>query len=323
MSKYSNRREFLKNSIIMSVGATVGLSLEDKALLARTTRRPIVQVPEGSRTSKGRAVVNLLPLTEGEKVVKLLSTRDASDKFLVMITKFGVIKKTGGKSFGKIRSTGIRALGLREKDELVFCGLSSGSDTIVIATKKGQGIRFNEKEVRAMGRQAAGVRGVKLRSGDEVVGLGIVSVDESVKSLLFATERGYGKQVRVADFRIAHRGGVGVRTIPTDKRNGFVIGLTLVSPEYNILLIDNNGKIIRLSPNEIRKMGRQAKGVRLVRLGKGQSLSSIASFEESVEDEIQTAESKEEATKTAESKDTVVEIVKEEKPAEKKDNVEN
>ncbi|MCG2756101.1 DNA gyrase subunit A [Candidatus Dependentiae bacterium] len=250
--------------------------------LGRVYNLKVFQVPEGSRTSKGRAVVNLLPLTEGEKVVKLLSTREIDEKYLVMLTKKGVIKKTPGKAFAKIRSTGIRAVGLNENDELVFCGLSSGKDTIVIASKMGQGIRFNESEVRPMGRQAGGVRGIRVRPSDEVVGMEIVpATNEETHSLLFATENGYGKQVSVTDFRVAHRGGVGVRTIPTDKRNGSVIGLIQVSPEHNILLIDNNGKIIRLSPKEIRTMGRQAKGVRLVRLDTNQYLSTIAAFEES------------------------------------------
>ncbi len=250
--------------------------------LGRVYNLKVFQVPEGSRTSKGRAVINLLPLTEGEKVVKLLSTREIDERYLVMLTKKGVIKKTPGKAFAKIRSTGIRAVSLNENDELVFCGLSSGKDTIVIASKMGQGIRFNESEVRPMGRQAGGVRGIRVRPSDEVVGMEIVpATNEETHSLLFATENGYGKQVSVTDFRVAHRGGVGVRTIPTDKRNGSVIGLIQVSPEHNILLIDNNGKIIRLSPKEIRTMGRQAKGVRLVRLDTNQFLSTIAAFEES------------------------------------------
>lgn len=253
--------------------------------LGRVYSLKVFQVPEGSRTSKGRAIVNLLPLTDGEVVVKLLSAREITGNYLVMVTKGGTIKKTDGKSFAKIRSTGIRAIGLDETDKLVFCGLSSGSDSIVIATKNGQGIRFKEEEVRSMGRQAGGVRGIKLRKGDEVVGMEIVSQDNKELAILFATENGYGKQVSVDDFRVAHRGGVGVRTIPADKRNGFVIGLTLVALESNILLIDDNGKIIRLSPKEIRTMGRQAKGVRLVRLDKGQTLSSIASFEEGIDEE--------------------------------------
>jgi DNA gyrase subunit A len=196
-------------------------------------------------------------------------------KFLVMVTKDGIIKRCDATEFSKIRATGIRALTLKEGDELVFCSLSNGSDNIVIATANGQGIRFKEDEVRSMGRQAAGVIGIRLRKTDSVVGMEVVS---SGKDVLFATELGYGKKVHVDDFRLAHRGGVGVRTIPTDKRNGKVIGLVLVQHDSNVLLIDYAGKIIRLPSDEIRTMGRQAKGVRLIRLDEGQKLATMVSF---------------------------------------------
>lgn len=245
----------------------------------RVYSMPVYQIPEASRTARGRAIVNLLQLTENETVVKLLCMRDIENKYLVMITKKGTIKKTKAESFAKIRVTGIRAVGLSDDDRLAFCDISSGNDTIVIATSHGQGIRFKEEEVRAMGRQAGGVRGIKLKDDDFVVGLEIIS-PETTKDILFATSKGYGKRVSVENFRIAHRGGVGVRTIPTDTRNGVVIGLVLVSDTSNILLIDANGKIIRLSPKEVRTMGRQAKGVRLVRLDKKQTLSSVAAFDE-------------------------------------------
>ncbi|MBU1008268.1 DNA gyrase subunit A [Candidatus Dependentiae bacterium] len=251
--------------------------------LGRVYNLDVFQVPEGSRTSKGRAIINLLPLAENEKVVKLLCLREMENKFLVMITKHGIIKKTDMSSFAKIRSTGIRAVGLKDDDELAFCDVSHGNNTIVIATSLGQGIRFNEEEVRAMGRQAAGVRGIKLRAKDFVVGMEIIAGDE--KDLLFATSRGYGKRVRIEDFRIAHRGGLGVRTIPVDNRNGEVIGLVLVSQESNILLIDTNGKIIRLSPQEIRTMRRHAKGVRLIKLDKSQTLATVVAFEEEENDD--------------------------------------
>lgn len=244
----------------------------------------VFQVPEGSRTAKGRAIVNLLNLTDGERVVKLLCTRDMENKFLVMITKKGVIKKTEAMAFAKIRSTGIRAINLHDGDELAFCAISNGDDSIVIATKHGQGIHFKETEVRAMGRQAAGVRGISLRDDDQVVGLEVIPESSD---LLFATSRGYGKRVRVADFRVAHRGGLGVRTIPTDTRNGFVIGLERVSDESHILLIDTNGKMIRLSPQEVRTMGRQAKGVRLVRLDSGQTLSALVAFDGTSDDDLE------------------------------------
>jgi DNA gyrase subunit A len=242
----------------------------------------VFEVPEASRIAKGRAIVNLLPLQPGEKVVKLLCIRGMENKFLVMITKQGTIKRTDAMDFAKIRSTGIRAVTLHEGDELVFCAISSGSDHIVIATAKGQGIRFKEDEVRSMGRQAAGVIGIRLRKGDYVVGMEVIS---NGVDILFATENGYGKRVSVQDFRVAHRAGVGVRTIPTTGRNGQVIGLAVITENSHVLLIDQAGKIIRLSPAEIRTMGRQAQGVRLIRLDEGQKLSSVVAFQESGDDE--------------------------------------
>ncbi|MFT6765768.1 MAG: DNA gyrase subunit A [Alteromonas naphthalenivorans] len=246
--------------------------------LGRVYSMRVYEVAEGSRTSKGRAVINLLPLVEGESVVRLLCMRGMEDKNIVMVTKKGIIKKTDAKSFAKIRVSGIRALGLRDDDALSFCGVSSGKDNIVIATAFGQGIRFKETEVRAMGRQAAGVIGIRLREGDSVVGMEII--DDENKNILFATQKGYGKRTRVGDFRVAHRGGLGVRTIPTDRRNGEVVGLVIVSETSHILLIDDVGKIIHLLPKEVRTMGRQAKGVRLIRLDSGRRLVSIVAFDE-------------------------------------------
>jgi DNA gyrase subunit A len=244
--------------------------------LGRIYGMQVFEVPEASRMAKGRAIVNLLPLTDGEHVVKLLCARDLEENYIVMVTKNGTIKRTEGSEFTKIRSTGIRAITLDEKDQLAFCAISSGNDSIVLATAHGQGIRFKEGEVRAMGRQAAGVIGIRLVGEDHVVGMEVVSDD---KDILFATSMGYGKRVRVGDFRVAHRGGQGVRTIPTDPRNGFVIGLTVVSDISDVLLIDNAGKIIRLSSKEVRTMGRQAKGVRLIRLDKGQKLAGLAAID--------------------------------------------
>jgi len=246
--------------------------------LGRVYSMKVFEVPEGSRTARGRAVVNILPLQEGERVVKLLCTRDMENKFVMMATKNGLVKRTDAKAFAKIRVSGIRGITLKEGDELAFCNISSGDCSVVIATAKGQGIKFPEAEVRAMGRQASGVIGIRCKEGDRVVGMEVIHDDEG--DILFATERGYGKRVKVPDFRLAHRGGVGVRTIPTEKRNGLVIGLAMVYPDSHILLIDVGGKIIRLSPKEIRTMGRQAKGVRLIKLDKTQRLAAVVAFRE-------------------------------------------
>lgn len=243
----------------------------------RVYSKHVFQVPEGSRIARGRAIANVLPLTEGETIIKLLCTSGLDKNYLVMITQQGVIKKTEMKAFAKIRSTGIQAVGLRENDELAFCGISTGSSEVVVATSAGQGIRFHESEVRAMGRQAAGVRAIKLKTGAVVVGMVVAEQD---CDLLFATECGYGKRVKISNFRTAHRGGMGVRTIPVTGRNGKVVGMVKILENSNILLIDKAGKIIRLDPEEIRTMGRQARGVRLIRLDKGQQLSSVVAFQQ-------------------------------------------
>jgi DNA gyrase subunit A len=246
--------------------------------LGRVYSLQVYKIPEGSRISKGRAIVNLLPLTPGERVVKLLCTRDLIEgTYIVMLTRKGTIKRTDASEFANIRSTGIRAVTLHENDELVSCALSTGGEEIIIATARGQGIHFKETEVRSMGRQAAGVRGIRLKADDYVVGMEVVAAHGDI---LVATTNGYGKRVTISDFRVAHRGGVGVRMIPTDKRNGKVIGLTYVTDKSNVLLIDQTGKIIRLSSSEVRTMGRQAKGVRLIRLDADQQLASIVAFEE-------------------------------------------
>lgn len=247
--------------------------------LGRIYTLQVFQVPEASRTARGRAIVNLLPLQPEEKVVKLLCAPDLEGKQIVMLTKAGIIKRTDAMAFAKVRQTGIRAVTLNEGDELVFCAMSSGSDSIVIATARGQGIRFKEDEVRSMGRQAAGVIGIRLKKGDFVVGMEVVGQEGG--DILFATENGYGKRVSIKDFRVAHRGGLGVRTIPTNSRNGNVIGLVLVTDQSTVLLIDRAGKIIRLSPTEIRTMGRQAQGVRLIKLEETQKLAAVVAFDES------------------------------------------
>lgn len=243
------------------------------------------EIPEGSRTARGRAVVNILPLGENERVIKLLGTADLKDKYLVMVTAKGIIKKTSSEHFEKIRSTGIIAIELNEDDDLAFCALSSGKDNIILVTSAGYGIRFHEDEVRAMGRQAAGVKGISIKGKAKVVGLEVIDSSDDFQ-VLFATSRGFGKQVSISAFRVAHRGGMGVRTIPVDKRNGDMIGMVKVSEKSNILLIDQSGKIIRLNTDEIRTMRRAAKGVRLIKMDESQILTGVVAFEEASEKEV-------------------------------------
>lgn len=249
------------------------------------------QIPEGSRIAKGRAIVNLLQLQEDESILKMLKVDEVENKYLMLVTKFGVTKKTPLSAFAKVRANGIIALGLRDEDELAFCGVTDGESSILLATSKGQGIRFNEAEIRPMGRQAAGVRGIRLKEGDHVVGLEVVSPQDLDCTILFATSKGYGKQVLASDFRVAHRGGLGVKTIPVDFRNGDVIGMVRVPANSTLFMIDNGGKIMRILPEEIRTMRRGAKGVRLIKLDKNQKLSSIVSFaQDDSQDEVEQVE---------------------------------
>jgi DNA gyrase subunit A len=241
--------------------------------LGRVYTKQVYELPEVSRTAKGRAIINILPLQPNESVINLLCARNLEGLFIMMITTMGTVKRVATSEFENIRQTGIRAITLNEGDTLAFCGLTTGKDSVVVATKKGMGIRFKEIEVRSMGRQAAGVRAIKLSPKDEVIGVQVV---QEGRDILFVTEHGFGKRVKAHDFRIAHRGGKGVRTIPTNKRNGCVIGLGMVDDETDIILIDGNGKVIRISPDEVRTMGRQAQGVRLIRLDDKQTVAAIA-----------------------------------------------
>jgi len=245
------------------------------------------EIPEASRTAKGRAIVNILPLTQGESVVKLLCMNQVEDQSVVMATKNGIIKRTDASEFAKIRSTGIRALNLNEGDELAYCEMSGNNDTIIMATANGQGIRFKASEVRQMGRNAAGVIGIRLKSNDYLVSMVVLSGSSDI---LFVTENGYGKRVSSDDFRIAHRAGMGVITIPTNKRNGRLAGVALVDEESSVLLIDKAGKIIRLKPEEIRTMGRQAQGVRLIRLDEDQKVGAVFAFNEEAEENVELEE---------------------------------
>jgi DNA gyrase subunit A len=244
--------------------------------LGRVYSSRVYEVPEGSRTTKGRAIINVLPLQENEKVIKLVCARNLEGLFLMLITKKGLTKRTSIDNFKHIRQTGIRAISLNENDELAFCMLTTGKDTVMLATKFGMAIRFYEVEVRPMGRQAAGVKGIKLKENDELIGALVVNEKQNI---LFVTQFGYGKRVDLSKFRIIHRGGMGVRTIPINQRNGYVIGLSMVADDTDLLLIDENGKIIRISPQEIRTMGRQAQGVRLIKLNENQKVACIATLQ--------------------------------------------
>jgi len=233
----------------------------------------VYDIPSMARQSKGRAIVNLLPIQRDESICAVVAVREFDDRFLVAATKRGQIKKTTLKAYAHPRRDGIRAVGLKDKDVVIGVALTRGHQEIVLATKKGQAIRFRETDVRSMGRTAAGVRGVNLRKGDEVVGM--VVADE-MATLLTLCENGYGKRTKFDQYRVQSRGGYGIINIKATERNGQVIGMMSVLDRDELMLITQNGKIVRIGIGDIRSIGRATQGVRIISLKSGDKLVSIA-----------------------------------------------
>ena len=234
----------------------------------------VFQLPIGSRTSRGRPMINLLPLEENERITAILPVREyPQDQFIFFATASGKVKRTPLSSFSRPRANGIIALDLRDEDSLIGVQLTAGESDMMLFTSAGKGIRINENDVRAMGRTAAGVRGIKIKQGDEVISL--IAVDSNEGQILFATEHGYGKRTLIDDFSVQGRGGQGVISIKTSTRNGRVIGVIKTDDDGEIMLISNGGTLVRTPANDISVLGRNTQGVTLIRLGKGEQLVQI------------------------------------------------
>lgn len=221
------------------------------------------KIPEGSRQSKGKPIVNMLPdLEDGEKVVNTISVSEfTDDKALVFCTKLGIIKKTILSAYGNIRARGIKAIKLEEGDELISTGITDDTNEIVIATKHGQAARFDESEVRATGRDTMGVKGITLSDDDEVVGMTIVKPEDMILSV---SENGFGKISVVDEYRKTHRGSKGVITMKTTERNGSVVAISKVCMDDELMVTSKQGKMIRIKVSEIRVTGRNAAGVKIM-----------------------------------------------------------
>ena len=243
------------------------------------------KIPEGGRHAKGKAIINLLPrLEEGEYVETAIPIHEFDDKhYLVFVTKNGKIKKTVLSAYSNIRVNGIRAINLVKGDELVNTKISDGNKTIMIATANGQACRFNEKEVRPMGRVATGVIGIRLKKNDKVVSMEIVGEEGN---LLTITENGFGKRSPIENYRKTHRGSKGVRTIITNERNGKVIFVRDVLDEDEIMLTSTEGMMVRVPVLDIRIQGRNTMGVRIMRLNEGDKVVSVAKIFEKKEEEL-------------------------------------
>src|SRR3989344_3707460 len=233
----------------------------------------VYTIPRGSRYSKGKAIVNLLKLEEGEKVNAILPISDLSrESYIMFATKKGKVKKTPLKSFSKPRKIGIKAIKLEDKDEVVAVKLTPGNLGIIVGSKLGNAVKFNEVDVRVMGRNASGVRGIRLRDKDEVVGMEIANPEAT---LLTVTEKGFGKRTDMNEYRLTRRGGKGVRNIKITDKNGNVVGIKTVKDEDEAMFITQNGVVIRTTVNGISKIGRSTQGVRLIKLREGDKVKTV------------------------------------------------
>ena len=243
------------------------------------------EVPEAGRAARGRSILNLLQKAREEEITAFVAVKEFADnKFLVMATEKGTIKKTVLSAYGNVRKGGINAINLNGGDRLIEVKMTDGSSDLVLGTRNGFAIRFNEKDVREMGRTATGVRGIRLGKGDKVVGLLVIRRNDTI---LVVTEKGYGKRSDINDYRITHRGGKGVITVKTTAKVGKMIALMDVIDTDELVIITTHGMVIRQSVKDIRVMGRNTQGVRVIRLKDNDAIADIAKvLSEEQEEEI-------------------------------------
>ncbi len=248
----------------------------------------VYQLPLGSRTSRGKPIVNLLPLSQDERISAILPLRDYSDaNYIFMATKKGVVKKVAISNFSRPRSSGIIAIGLDENDQLVGVETTDGNRDVMLFTDAGKVIRFNETAIRGMGRTARGVRGIKLQDDQNVISLIVVKSDAC--TILTATENGFGKRTAISEFPVKGRGGQGVISIQTTTRNGAVVGAVQVEENEEIMLITNGGTLVRTHVAEISVVGRNTQGVTLIQLSNNEKLVGLQRIEEQEIDEEETS----------------------------------
>ena len=248
--------------------------------------KKVYTIPEGSKTAKGRAIQNLINIAPGDQVKSIIKVRSLEDTnyvenhYVTMCTEQGTIKKTSLASYARPRVNGIHAIRINEGDRLLEVKLTDGNSHIIIALKSGRAIRFHEKDVRPMGRVAAGVRGVTLADKDDRV-VGLVSTHQAQDDLLVVSERGFGKRSAVEDYRITKRGGKGVKTLQITEKTGALVAIKAVTDTDELMIINQSGITIRIAVATLRVMGRATQGVRLIRLEKGDIISSVAKIETS------------------------------------------
>lgn len=244
----------------------------------------VYEIPEGSKTSKGRAIQNLINIDMDDKVRAFINVKDLTDKeyvqnnYIILGTSKGTIKKTSLEAYSRPRQNGIIAINIREDDSLLEAKLTNGENEIVMALKSGRAIRFPENKVRPMGRNASGVRGIRLSGPkDEVIGL--LCLDDMTQDILVVSENGYGKKSKIDDYRVTNRGGKGVKTINITPKTGNLIAIKVVNENDDLMIINKSGILIRLSVSNLRVMGRATQGVRLINLRENDSIASVARVE--------------------------------------------
>ena len=248
----------------------------------------VYQLPMAGRGSRGKPIINLLPLEEGERINAVMPIREYDEhRFVFMATSSGTVKKTALSNFSRPRASGIKAIEFRENDRLVDVVITDGSDHIMLLADSGKSVRFSETDVRSMGRTAGGVRGIRITEGQQVIAM--IKVEEG-GSILTATENGYGKRTNVDDYPVKGRGGQGVISIKTNERNGRIVGAVQVQNDDEIMMITDNGTLVRIAVTEVSEMGRNTQGVRLIRLTRGEKLVEIAQIKVLVSDAVDSPE---------------------------------
>jgi DNA gyrase subunit A len=249
----------------------------------------VYEVPQGSRTGRGKPIVNLFPLEEGEKINAILSVKEFDEtRYIFMATALGTVKKTALIEFANPRKSGIIAINLDEGDYLIGAEVTNGANDIVLVSNGGKAVWFDEEAVRQMGRATRGVRGMKLAAGQQV--LSLLIADDDKQTVLVATENGYGKRTQLADFRHSGRGTQGVKAIAISERNGLVVAAKLVNDEDEIMLITTGGVLIRTRVKEIRELGRATQGVTLINLGEGEKLSGLEKIVETDDADVESGD---------------------------------
>lgn len=247
------------------------------------------EIPEGTRTSRGRAIQNIINIPKEEKIKAYIKVKNLKDQeylennFIIMCTKRGTIKKTSLEAYSRPRANGINAININEGDQLLEASLTNGTSEIVMALKSGRAIRFNESTVRPMGRTATGVRGVTLAGADDEV-VGMISVNDNDVTILVVSEKGYGKRTDIDDYRVTNRGGKGVKTLNVTEKTGQLVAIKGVTDNDDLMIINRSGIVIRIAVSKLRVMGRATQGVRLINLKETDQIASITKVEH--EDEV-------------------------------------